>query len=93
MTGTPVHTYRSNGRHYLRLYYRCKATEGKAYVNTCHSPFFPATEVDAAVWEWVKSFLTDPAVLNRGLDKCQAERQLENAPLRERLEVVDDLLG
>ncbi len=93
MTGTPLHTYRSNGNHYLHLYYRCKATEGKAYVNTCHSPFFSATEVDAAVWEWIKSFLTDSTVLNRGLDKYQTEREVENAPLRERLQVVDDLLG
>jgi len=92
MAGTPIHTHRGNGRHDLYLYYRCPATKGKAYANKCHSSLFPATEVDAVVWQWVKSFLTDPKALNCGLDEYRAARELENAPLRERLQVVSDLL-
>lgn len=93
MIGTARRIDRANGQDYLRLYYHCKAADAKPYGKTCHSPFFSAVEADAAVWEWIKSFLTDSAVLNHGLDKYQAEREVENAPLRERLKVVDDLLG
>jgi site-specific DNA recombinase len=92
MAGTPIHTNRDDGRHYLYLYYRCPATRGKSYANECHLPLFSATEVDAVVWQWVKSFLTDPKALNCGLDEYRAARERENAPLRERLQVVSDLL-
>jgi hypothetical protein len=49
--------------------------------------------VDDIVWEWIKSFLTNPEALALGLETYQAEREKENQPIRERLEVVDNLLG
>ncbi|MBL7063762.1 MAG: hypothetical protein ISS49_06060 [Anaerolineae bacterium] len=57
------------------------------------STHFRADYVDAAVWDWVKSFLTDPAALAEGLKVEQAEREEANKPLRDRLAVVDDLLA
>jgi len=78
----------------LYQYYRCwSARHWEDSARSCSAPGFRADQVDAAVWEWVKSFLLDPAVLGRGLSEYQAERDRENAPIRERLKVVDDLLA
>lgn len=75
------------------LYYVCPASKGAAfYARECDAPSFRAGEVDDAVWEWVRSFVTDPEALDRGLRKHQAERDRENEPLRARVAVVDDLL-
>jgi hypothetical protein len=48
--------------------------------------------VDRAVWKWVQAFLTEPEVLETGLREAQREREEENAPMRTRLRLVDDLL-
>jgi hypothetical protein len=77
-----------------RQYYRCPAKRHRTdYVRECDLPGFRADQVDAVVWEWVKSLLLDPAALARGLGEHQAERERENAPLRERLRVVGDLIA
>ena len=87
MSGTG--TRRSNGK--LYLYYSCPGKK-KDYARTCDSPSFRADRVDATVWQWIKSFLVDPETLRRGLRGIQTEQERENAPIRERLAVVDDLL-
>ncbi len=85
-------SYRRKG--YVSLYYRCVVSKGKRAGRTCDlSCFFRADYVDAAVWNWVKSFLSDPVALQNGLNEYQADRERENAPLRERLKVVEDLLA
>jgi len=83
---------RSKGWHYL--YYRCP-TITMFHSRPCNSPtpHFRTDRVDAAVWGWIRSFLTDPTELAKGLDQCQAERERENAPIRSRLKVVNDLLA
>ncbi|MDQ4077455.1 MAG: hypothetical protein M3220_14560, partial [Chloroflexota bacterium] len=43
--------------------------------------------------EWIKGLLTDPAKLEKGLRASQEEKEAQNAPLYERLAVVEDLLG
>jgi site-specific DNA recombinase len=73
------------------LYYYCPANADCVY--PCDLPCFRADWVDAAVWAWVKSFLSDPAALTKGLDEYQAGRDKENEPLRARLRVVNDLLA
>ncbi len=87
----------ANGRAGARgtlTYYICAARSRKLELaRKCNSPTFRADEVDAGVWEWVKSFLTDPEALARGLWEVHQEREQLNAPIRDRLAVVDDLLG
>ena len=51
-----------------------------------------AYKVDEIVWEWIKSLVSDPAAFESGLQDYQAEREREIAPIRERLQVIDDLL-
>jgi len=44
------------------------------------------------VWEKIKSWLTEPAQLIKELNEYRADKDNQNAPLRERLTVIDDLL-
>jgi site-specific DNA recombinase len=78
---------------YVYLYYRCPAScNPHDYAHECHLPGFRADHVDAAVWEWIESLLMDPETLRLGLEQCQQDQHQASAPLRERLEVIDDLL-
>ena len=76
----------------VRLYYLCPSTVNIDYTRACNAPSFKASHVDTAVWNWAKSFLCSPEMLEEGLEAYQAERERENAPLHERLKVVDGLL-
>jgi len=77
----------------VRLYYLCSTKNNSYTARECHAPTFRADQVDAVVWEWVKSFVANPEALACGLNECQAEREKENTPIRERLGVADDLLA
>ena len=74
------------------LYYRCSRSRGEV-LGKCEAKSFKADVVDNAVWEWVKSVLTNPAVLAEGLRADQEKRETTNKPLRDRLAVVDNLLA
>jgi site-specific DNA recombinase len=85
MTGKPGGTY---------LYYRCPSkTDKLLYARPCSSPSFRVEHVDAAVWGWIVSFLTDSEALTSGLWSHHQEMEKENEPIRERLGIVDDLLA
>jgi site-specific DNA recombinase len=76
-----------------RAYYTCTGrTQKLGTARECNAPTFRADYVDEAVWENIKSFFSDPEVLERGLEETQKERERENAPMRARLEAVDHLL-
>jgi hypothetical protein len=73
------------------LYYACQARYN--FARTCTLKiYFRSDQVDEAVWEWIKSFLSDPAGLAKGFRAYQEDQERENVPLRERLSVVSDLL-
>ncbi|MBU0494346.1 MAG: recombinase family protein [Chloroflexi bacterium] len=75
-------------------YYHCGSRyRSHATTSDCHLPQFRADHTDATVWEWIKSFFADPAALAHGLQTEQADREAVNRPLRQRLAVIDDLLG
>jgi len=77
----------------VHFYYVCPARRNPDFVQKCPRPCgFRADHVDRAVWEWIKSFLTDPGALTEGLRQEQAECEEVNRPFRERLAVTDDLL-
>ena len=78
---------------HLYFYYRCPALVRTVYVRHCDLPIFRVDQVDPAVWDWVKSLLSVPDRFVEGLVAYQMRIDQENAPLRERLAVVDDLLG
>ena len=57
----------------------------------CGLPSFRVDVVDALVWEWIKSLLTKPGILENGLVEYQEGREQFSAPIRERLIVLEDL--
>jgi len=84
-------TVKSCGK--LYSYYSCNSGPGRTANGRCGLPSFRVDKVDAVVWDWVKSFLTDPQTLAEGLRARQAEDREANKPLRRRLAVVDSLLA
>ena len=75
-------------------YYVCPASKDPTNIGReCSAPNFRADHTDAVVWDWIKSFLTDPDALAAGLQEVSQARERENAPLRDRLAVVDDLIA
>ena len=83
-------SHKSAGRVYF--YYLCRAHDEYA-VDCANTALFPAGNVDYQVWEWVENILTNPDELEEGLEEYRAKREEENAPVRERLGVLDDLLA
>ena len=79
------------------IYYRCHGQRDPkrldAHAHTCSLPNFRVDQVDGVAWEWVQSFLENPAALELGLRKSKAEKDNENEPIRRRLAVLDDLLA
>jgi site-specific DNA recombinase len=74
--------------------------DGKEYIYYRHGyrsgcewkGHFNARKVDEAVWNWVKELLTDPLALEQGLKAEKEERDRLTQPLRQRLDVVHELL-
>ena len=88
--GFPSHSVTSKK---VNLNYQCRATRDE-YVRECKlQKSFKAGEVDAVVWGWVKTLLLDPAALAHGLEDYQDEQARRNAPLTERVKVIDSLLA
>ena len=57
----------------------------------CSLPSFRVDIVDELVWEWIKTLLTKPGVLEDGLVEYQQGREQFSAPIRDRLIVLEDL--
>jgi site-specific DNA recombinase len=77
----------SNG--HLRSYYFCSSHVGK---HKCQLPYFRTDLVDAAVWNWLESFLKDEKVLEKGLRDYQAEQQKNVDPILKQIANIDDLI-
>ena len=77
-----------------RLYYRCNAARGyDDYERKCNNArYYKAEDVDFTIWEWLKSFIRNPDAIDAGIAEYQENREREQAPIRERLAVVDELL-
>ena len=73
-------------------YYQCCGSNHE-HGERCQLPRFQADRVDADVWGWVKEALTDPKSLERGLRKYAADCERANAPILERMKIVNDLLA
>lgn len=86
------HSYFSGPR--LHQYYFCPASVSNMdYIRSCTAPMYRSEEVDAVVWQWVKSILADPEKLRIGLEQHRADQEKEHAPIRQRLTVIDELLA
>ena len=83
---------RSKNSDQFNLYYGCLARRNHVGRECSVRVYFRAADVDALVWEWITSILTDPIALSEGIEAYQAQQLEIQKPLEERLAVVDDLL-
>jgi site-specific DNA recombinase len=74
-------------------YYTCPGGATNQSPRPCNLRPFRVDQTDAAVWGWIKSILTDPKALAEGLNTYHAALEKKNAPMKERLKVVDQLLA
>ena len=54
-------------------------------VHSCTMPALKVADVDARVWEWVKSDIANPTILQRKLLESQAGQQSEHSKITETL--------
>ena len=81
------------GREKLYLYYYCPTSKNVLdYAHICDAARIRADHVDYRVWEYIKTHVADPVALLEDLNEYQTRREQENAPLCERLRVVEDLI-
>lgn len=79
-----------NRRH---KYYICNTQANKERrPRACRLPCIRADHLDTIVWDWVRSKILDPKELDQGLDDYQAKQEERKAPLREQLEVAENLI-
>ena len=77
-------------KHYS--YYYCQTPHKPTPVKCEQTKYFRSELVDAAVWEWIESWLSEPERLAAGLDHRREEQEAQNAPVHERMAVIKDLL-
>lgn len=86
MSATPNHSGKK-----IYLYHRCMAKN--AYARDCtNTVTYSAQSLDAQVWEWVKSMLSDPDRLRAGFEEPKVKQEQKNSPIRERLDVLESLI-
>ena len=92
--GSKISACGSNDGYKNRLYYRCNVARGyDEYERKCgNARYFKSEDVDFTIWEWLKSFIRNPDAIDAGIAEYHENREREQAPIRERLQVVDDLL-
>jgi site-specific DNA recombinase len=75
-------------------YYTCPSVDTQRSPGYhCGNGYFNTTQVDRAVWGWIKDLLLNPEALREDLEEQQAEQEQANKPLYNRLDVIDDLLA
>ena len=93
--GSKIAACGSNDGYKNRLYYRCNIARGyEEYERKCtNARYFKAEDVDFTIWEWLKSFIRNPDAIDAGIAEYNEHHEREQAPIKERLAVVDDLLN
>ncbi len=91
LSGTACH--RSKKSDQYNLYYRCTGTRHYVGRDCSMRVFFRADEVDAIVWQWISSLLTDPAALGEGFETFRIQQVEAQRPLLERLAIVREILA
>lgn len=89
MIGTPNSNKKVG---WFALYYRCQAVMTRRYDCEMGYKTYRADFLDHAVWEWIKSILSEDNNLQENLNVYR-ERQAEiHRPLVERLQIINDLI-
>jgi site-specific DNA recombinase len=87
-------TYKNNrGKKPVVSYYCCPSNHKYSTVRVCDAPHFRADYIDTLAWEWVKNLILDPKILDEGLKIYQESKISENAPLLERIDVIEGIIA
>jgi site-specific DNA recombinase len=84
---------RTDGSRPRYFYYTCKTQLNQLPGRKCSLPDFRVDRVDAAVWNWVTEALSSPQKVEDGLEACRAMQGSLVAPLKERMETIDNLIA
>lgn len=87
MAATPNYTGKR-----IYFYYHCQAKRNFAK-NCSNTVTYSAQSLDAEVWDWIYSLMTDVKQLRIGLEDYQNRREEDLIPYRERVEVINQLLA
>jgi site-specific DNA recombinase len=75
----------------IYFYYHCQAKRN--FAKDCNNTVtYSAQSLDADVWDWVYSLMTDQRQLEIGLQEYQTRREEDLTPLRERAEIITQLI-
>ena len=87
--------YRYKGANRDIIYYHCLTADpgARAPVPCVMREHFRGDFVEEALWGWVTGFLLSPETLDQGFAAYRAELEINAAPIRARLAVLDDLLA
>lgn len=80
------------GRLKFYSYYVCWR-EARRYTGLCSERSLRSDVVDEAVWSWLSNLLLDEGNLDIGIKQMIERREVELSPKRERLGVVEELIG
>lgn len=84
-------TFYPDGKMYQYYICRVKRTP-KDHDISCDLPSFRVEQVDCAVWNWVGSVIFNPEKLDKGIKLYREGQKQKNTPMRERLEIVNELI-
>lgn len=94
IVGKPSRYTNSKGEVKTYLYYRCAAQSFEDnYSYKCNRPGFRVDIWDGIIWDWIKGFLANPAKFRQRVEAYRAQQEQDNAPLQNRLGVIDGLLA
>jgi len=77
---------------YKYHYYRCGGAYGERGLPGSNLPMFRAPILESMIWNEIHGEIIDPVRLANGLNKLKDVRDREPTPLRERLNVIADLI-
>ena len=77
---------------WFALYYRCQAVMARRYDCEMGYKIFRVDFLDHAVWEWIKSILSEDNNLEENLVVYRERQEEIHRPLIERLQVIKDLI-
>ena len=80
------------GKKRLYQYYVCAANNGDIIGKDCDMRSFRSDKVDRVVWNYIQDLLTNRDKLSQGLKNFLEEQEQANTHIRERLDVVEELL-
>ena len=84
--GKPGVPRQGGGYRAVHTYYYCTSSgTSTTIINPCSMPYIRANKVDAAIWRWVTTKLTNPDWLRYTLSLRRDDAEAQQAELRERI--------